>query len=78
MATLLDIPAELMTRVEAIAVRSSLSPSEVIADALENGRTLDWQERYLDRVAEGLDAANRGHYATTDDVARVVNKYRPG
>lgn len=73
----LDIPSDLQARIDAIAARSSLSPSEVIADALKNGRSLEWQERFLDKVAEGMRAAERGEFATPDDLDRVVNKYRP-
>lgn len=73
----LEIPADLQARVDAIAARSSLSPSQVIADALENGHSLEWQERFLDKVGEGLAASQRGEFASPDDVARVVNKYRP-
>lgn len=77
MAITLDIPDDLKARVDAIAARSNLSPSEVVADALENGHSLEWQEQFLDRVERGLDGADRGDFATDDEVARVVNKYRP-
>jgi predicted transcriptional regulator len=73
----LEISEELKARVDAIAARSSLSASEVITDALENGRSLEWQERYLEKVAQGLAAADRGEFASADEVAAVVNKYRP-
>lgn len=73
----LDIPERLRARVEAIASRSSLSPSQVIADALENGYTLEWQERFLDRVSEGLAAADRGEFASAEEVQSIVHKYRP-
>ncbi|TCI00594.1 transcriptional regulator [Roseococcus sp. SYP-B2431] len=73
----LEIPAELQSRVDAIAARSSLSPSEIIADALQNGHSLEWQERFLDKVAEGVASAARGEFASPDDLAGVVNKYRP-
>ena len=49
MLTTLDIPDRLRDRVADIAARSNLSVSEVIAEALENGRSLEWQER-LPRV----------------------------
>jgi predicted transcriptional regulator len=62
--------------VDAIAARSSLTASQVIADALENGHSLEWQEQFLDKVAKGIDAAERGDFATADEVARVVGKYR--
>lgn len=77
MTMTLDIPDDLKARIDSIAARSSLSVSEVIADALENGRSLEWQERFLDKVAEGIACAERGYFASADDVARVVNKYRP-
>jgi predicted transcriptional regulator len=77
MTITLDISDDLKARVDAIAARSSLSPSEVIADALENGHSLDWQERFLDKVATGLAEADRGDFASDADLDRIVNKYRP-
>jgi predicted transcriptional regulator len=77
MTITLDISDELKARVDAIAARSSLSPSEVIADALEHGHSLDWQERFLDKVGAGLAEADRGEFATDDELANIVNKYRP-
>lgn len=77
MTITVEIPADLKARVEAIAARSSLSAAEIIADALQNGHSLEWQERFLDKVAAGAAAADRGEFATADDIARVVNKYRP-
>lgn len=77
MAMILELPADLLARIDAITARYGLSPSDIIADALKNGRTLEWQERYLDQVAEGLAAADLGEFATPADLARVVNKHRP-
>jgi len=76
MTTELKITPELQARIDAIAARSSLSAAEVIADALENGHSLEWQERFLDKVAEGIAAADRGEFASPDDIERVRNKYR--
>ena len=73
----LEITPELRARIDAIAARSSLSVSQVIADALENGHSLEWQERFLDKVAEGIAAADRGEFATPTEIERVLNKYRP-
>ena len=77
MAIELDITPELQARIDAIAARSSLSASEVVADALENGHSLEWQEQFLDKVAKGIAAADRGEFASPADVERVRNKYRP-
>lgn len=76
MTMTLDITPELQARIEAIAARSSLSASEVIADALQNGRSLDWQEHFLNKVAAGVVAADNQQFAGADDIARVLNKYR--
>jgi predicted transcriptional regulator len=73
----LEITPELRARIDAIAARSGLSASEVIADALENGHSLEWQERFLDKVAAGIEAADRGEFASKADIERVRNKYRP-
>jgi predicted transcriptional regulator len=73
----LKITPELQARIDAIAARSSLSTSEVIADALENGHSLEWQERFLDKVKAGIEAADRGEFASREDIDRVLNKYRP-
>jgi len=72
----LEITAELKARIRSIAARSNRSESEVIADALENGHSLDWQEQFLDKVAAGLAAAERGDFASPADLQRILNKYR--
>lgn len=76
MTITLDISESLKARVDAIARRSRLSPSEVVADALENGYSLEWQEQYLDRVEAGLAAADAGRFASEEQIRRVRDKYR--
>jgi len=68
---------ELRAWIDAIAVRSRRSASEIVAEALEEGHSLPWQEYCLDKVMAGLAGADRGDFATPEEVARVVNKYRP-
>lgn len=77
MSIVLDIPDILRDRVEAIAKRSNLTPSQVISDALQHGHSLEWQERFLARVEAGRDDADKGNFANDDELARVVGKYRP-
>jgi predicted transcriptional regulator len=72
-----EITPELQDRIDAIAARSNLSASEVIADALENGHSLEWQEKFLDAVNAGIGAADRGQFASRADLERVLNKYCP-
>lgn len=77
MSMMLDISSELRKRVEAIATRSNLTASEVIADALERGYSLEWQERFLAKVEQGLRAAENGDFASADEMRAVAEKYRP-
>lgn len=71
-----EITQELQARIDAIAARSRLTASEVIADALENGHSLEWQERFLDKIEAGIAAADRGEFAAASDLDRIRNKYR--
>ena len=76
MTVTLDIPDDLQARVDAIAQRSGLSASQVVADALGKGYSLEWQERFLDKVAAGVEAADRGDFAADGEMAQMLNKYR--
>jgi predicted transcriptional regulator len=77
MVMTLEISDSLKARLEAIAARTTMSPSELVDDALTKGYSLEWLERSLDRVERAKEQAARGEFATADDLARVVNKYRP-
>lgn len=77
MTLTLEISDSLKARIEAIAARSTMSPSEIVTDLLENGRSLDWLEDYLDDVERGIAEADRGEFVSEDEIARVLNKYRP-
>jgi predicted transcriptional regulator len=72
----IEVPDELQARIKAIAARTTLSPSELVEDALENGRSLDWYEHFLEDVEKGIAEADRGDYATDEEIARVLNKHR--
>jgi predicted transcriptional regulator len=77
MAEALKIAPELQARVDAVAALSSRSPAEVVADALEHGHSLEWQERFVERVRAGLDDAAAGRFATPADFERLRAKYCP-
>ena len=49
-----DITPEMQRRVAAIAERTGLSESEIVAEALEHGRSLERQERFAEKVAKGI------------------------
>jgi predicted transcriptional regulator len=68
---------DLMARVDALASRTGMTREEIVRDALENGRSLAWQEEFLRRIEAGKSAADRGEFASPEDIERVLNKYRP-
>jgi predicted transcriptional regulator len=71
-----EIKSDTRRRVAAIAKRTGLSESQIIAEALEQGHSLEWQERFADKVAVGLKAADSGEFASEADIERVRSKYR--
>ena len=71
-----DITPEMQRRVAAVAARTGLSESEIVAEALEHGRSLEWQERFAEKVGRGIEAADRGEFASAADIERVRNKHR--
>ncbi|MCB8837605.1 CopG family ribbon-helix-helix protein [Aurantimonas sp. VKM B-3413] len=78
MTITIDLPPEQLARIDALAARSRRSVAEVVSDALENGHSLEWQEYYLDKVEAGTAAADRGDFATPEDLERVLSKCRLG
>jgi predicted transcriptional regulator len=64
----------LLRRVEALTARTQMSRDEIVNEALRG--YLDWQEDFVRRVQDGIDAADRGDFASEEDVERVFNKYR--
>jgi predicted transcriptional regulator len=72
----LALSPSLRARVEAIAAKSGQSPADIVADALENGHSLEWQERYVDEVLAGLEDARNGNFATPAELNALRNKYR--
>jgi len=77
MTLTIDIPEALRDRVQAIAMRSNLTPSQVVADALEHGLSLEWQEHFIAQVEARLKDAENGNFASEEEVLAVRNKYRP-
>ena len=68
---------EMQRRVAEIAGRTGLSESQIIAEALEHGRSLDWQDRFAEKMSRGIEAADRSEFASPADMERVRRKYRP-
>ncbi len=71
-----DITPDMQRRVAAIARRTGLTESQIVADALEHGHSLEWQERFAEKIARGIEAADHGEFATRADIDRVRHKHR--
>lgn len=71
------ISEDLSRRIDTLAERSALTRDQIIEDALPHGHSLEWQEHFLEKVAKGVAAADRGEFASADEISRVRNKYRP-
>jgi predicted transcriptional regulator len=71
------ISADLSRRIDALAARSPLTRGQIIEDALAHGRSLAWHEKWVAGVQEGLAEADRGQFATEEEIASVLAKYGP-
>lgn len=72
-----SISEDLSRRIDKLAARSALTRQQIIEDALSLGRSLAWQEKWVEGVQDGLDEADRGDFAFAEDIAAVLNKYSP-
>jgi predicted transcriptional regulator len=70
-----NISDDLSRRVDELAARTSLTRRQIIEDALSHGRSLAWQEKWIEGVQAGIEAADRGEFASEEEIARVLNKF---
>ena len=75
MAKSTEISEDLNRRIDALTKRSTLTRSRIIEDALAHGRSLAWQEKWIAGVEEGLAGAERGEFASEEEIAAALNKY---
>ncbi|WP_421929782.1 CopG family ribbon-helix-helix protein [Neoaquamicrobium sediminum] len=66
---------DISRRIDALAARSSLTREQIIEDALAHGRSLAWQEKWIAGVQDGIEDADRGRFASDEEIAAVLNKY---
>ncbi len=69
------ISEDLSRRIDKLAACSALTRQKIIEDALSHGRSLAWQEKWIEGVQAGIEEADRGDFATAEDIAAVINKY---
>ncbi len=70
-----EISDDLSRRIDRLTERSNLTRGQIIEDALAHGRSLAWQERWIAGVEAGLAEAQKGDFATEEEIAAVLNKY---
>jgi predicted transcriptional regulator len=70
-----EISDDLNRRIEILTSRSTLTRDQIIEDALSHGRSLAWQEKWVAGVQAGIEAADRGDFASEEEIATVLNKY---
>jgi len=70
-----EISDDLDRRIDTLTKRSTLTRGQIIEDALSHGRSLAWQEKWIAGVEQGLEAADRGDFASEEEIAAVLNKY---
>jgi predicted transcriptional regulator len=72
-----NISDDLSRRIDALAARSSLTRKQIIEEALAYGRSLAWHEKWVAGVQDGLAEAERGEFASEEEIAAVLSKYGP-
>jgi len=72
-----EISEDLSRRIDQLAARSKLTREQIIEDALAHGRSLAWQEKWIAGVETGLAEAEKGDFATEEEIAAILNKYGP-
>jgi len=69
----LDVPEELRAGLAQLASLSGQSPATIAATALAH--YLDWRLPHLLELEEAIAAADRGEFATAQEVSAVFAKY---
>ena len=72
-----EITPDMQRRIAAIAEQFDASLSDIIADALENGHSLEWQEQFIEKVGKGIAAADCGEFASPAEIERIRRKHQP-
>lgn len=72
-----EISEDLSHRIDRLAARSKLTRGQIIEDALAHGRSLAWQEKWVEGIEAGLADAEKGDFVTEEEIAAVLNKFGP-
>lgn len=70
-----ELSEDLNRRIDLLAERTNLSRRQIIEDALEHGHSLAWQEKWVAGVQAGLRDADKGEFASDEEVTEVLARY---
>lgn len=69
----LELDDEILRSLDRLAERTERSRAELVRDALQDFLALQsWQ---FQKIEEGIAAAERGDFASDDEIARIAAKY---
>lgn len=71
----IELSEDLDRRLDLLAACTRRTCSEIIEDALSHGRSLAWQERWIDGVKAGLADAEAGKFAREAEISAVLARY---
>mgnify|MGYP000023506419 FL=1 len=73
--TMQQIPDEFIEKVTALANESGMSAEHILDGVLNQGLAF-WEHNYRE-IKLAVDQADRGEFASEDEVNAVFDKYRP-
>ena len=74
MKSSVELSEDLSQRIDRLAERTHLTPAKIVEDALSNGRSLAWQEKWVAGVQAGIQDADEGNFASDAAIADVLGK----
>ncbi|MGF9563204.1 transcriptional regulator [Neorhizobium sp. JUb45] len=75
MKSSVELSEDMSRRIDRLAERTRLTPAQIVDDALSNGRSLAWQEKWAAGVQAGIQDADEGKFASDAEIANVLGKY---
>ncbi|MGE7367548.1 CopG family ribbon-helix-helix protein [Neorhizobium sp. NPDC001467] len=75
MKSSVELSEDMSQRIDRLAERMHLTRAQIVEDALTNGRSLAWQEKWVAGVQAGIQDADAGNFAADTEIIGVLGKY---
>lgn len=75
MRSTFELSDDVSQRIDVLVERTGLTRDQIVEDALTQGRSLAWQEKWVQGVRAGIDEADKGQFAHPDEIAAVLNRF---